>query len=198
MKKFSSFAQAVSLRVLRLFKPISGAIATCVLSLGLATSTLASPITGDPQTNAFGWVPNSTNALNYALLTPGHIGQSTPYVLFNTNAVGSVTLDFFNIAPGLAFFETRIDDIETGVNPHPVVIGDTIHAGGTAVASGASLLGKTFMATNYVGIRLALGGERDFDFDWVRFEVQPAGVPLPGTLALLGLGMIGLAFRRRG
>jgi hypothetical protein len=109
-----------------------------------------------------------------------------------------VTLDFHNLGPGLAFFETRIDDIATGTNAHPVVVGDTIHSGGTAVSSGNVNLGKVFMATNYVDIRLALGGERDWDFDWVRFEVlPPVDVPLPSTLLLMGLGMIGMATARR-
>lgn len=163
-----------------------------VMALGLNLSLHAAPVTGDPQVNAFGWIPNSTNALNYAQQTPGHIGQSTPYVLFNSNSFGQVVLDFFNIAPGLAFFETRIDGVATGVNPHPVVIGDTIHTGGTSVASGNTLLGKVFLATQYVDIRLALGGERDFDFDWVRFEV-----PEPGVLSLFALGFLGLVFGRR-
>ena len=174
-------------------------LGACALSFGLAVAAQAAPITGDPQINAFGWVPNSTNALNYAQQTPGRIGQLAPYVLFSSNTLGSVTLDFFNPATGLAFFETRIDDVETGLNPHPVVVGDTIHTGGTAVSYAANqVLGKTFVATNYVDIRLALGGERDWDFDWVRFEVAQAQVPEPGTMALAGLALFGLAaFRRR-
>lgn len=196
---FKPFTEAVSFKVSRLFRPISTAIAMCALAFGLVTAAHAAPITGDPEGNAFGWTPNSTNALNFAQQTPGRVGQVAPYVLFNSSAIGSVTLDFFNGAGGLAFFETRIDDIATGTNPHPVVIGDTIHSGGTAVSSGGTTLGKSFLATNYVDIRLALGGERDWDFDWVRFEAQPATatVSLPGTLVLFGLGVIGLAAARR-
>jgi hypothetical protein len=32
---------------------------------------------------------------------------------------------------------------------------------------------ETFTANSTVEIRLALGGERDWDFDWVTFEVLP-------------------------
>ena len=48
------------------------------------------------------------------------------------------------------------------------------------------------LSNQYVDIRLALGGERDFDFDWVRFEV-----PEPGVLSLFALGFLGLVFGRR-
>jgi hypothetical protein len=118
-------------------------------------------------------------------------------VLFNSNAVGSVTLDFFNLAPGLAYFETRTDGVDTGGTAHPVVIGDTFHTGGIAVASGTSLLGVILGATSYVDIRLALGGESDFRFDWTRFYV--AAVPLPAGLPLLagGLGLLAVFGIRR-
>lgn len=147
----------------------------------LAASTLVfgAPALADQGTGealAHGaWVPNSTNALNYAQQVPGREGQVAPYVYFSANGPGYVTLDFVNHGPGLAFFETRIDGVQTGATAHPVVPGDTIHAGGTSVASGTGDIGKQFSAAEYVDIRLALGGERDWDFDWTRFYV----VPLP-------------------
>src|SRR5690606_24036641 len=84
---------------------ISAACFTAVFSLGLASTSMAAPITGDPQPPTPGWDANSTNALNYAMLVPDREGQPAPYVLFDSNAAGSVTLDFFNFGPGLAFFE---------------------------------------------------------------------------------------------
>ena len=185
--------------------PVRGMVttlATCALSCGVATVAIAqsTPPTGDPQTNTFGWVPNSTNALNFASQTPGRVGQAAPHVLFSSNAVGSVTLDFFNPAGGLAFFEMRIDGVQTGATAHPVVIGDTIHSGGISVPDGTNVIGQVFNATQHVDIRLALGGERDWDFDWVRFEVLPPlppeppvpAVPVP-TMSAFGLGLIILA-----
>lgn len=167
------------------------------LTLGLAAHANATPITGDPVGNDFGWSPNSTNEQNYNQEVPGRVGQVAPYVLFNSNAPGSVFLDFFNYGSGLAFFETRIDGIATGTTSHPVVDGDTIHSVGTTVKAGTEL-SREFFANSFVDIRLALGGERDYDFDWVRFNVEPASVPEPATFGLLGIGLAGMiAMRRR-
>ncbi len=185
-------------------KSVSRALMAFAFSLGLATASQATPITGDPlPAGPFTWNdggPASTNALNYAMQTPGHIGQTTPHVLFSSNTSGSVILDFFNLAPGVAFFETRIDGIATGGTAHAVVTGDTQHTGGTFLPSGATLLGKTFLASNYVDIRLALGAESDFRFDWTRFEVAAPAASVPesgGTLAMLGLGLAAIGFARR-
>ncbi|MFA7667237.1 MAG: PEP-CTERM sorting domain-containing protein [Burkholderiaceae bacterium] len=171
----------------------------------LSGAAFAAPITGTPIGGTYTWVgvpqgapaPASTNLANYTL---SEDGTARPHVLFSSADIGSVTLDFYNLAAGLAFFEVRIDGVATGSTAHPIVTGDTIHAGGVSVVSGAMSLDRTFSATQYVDIRLALGGEADYRFDWTRFEVLASNdVPLPGTLLLLGLGGLGagLTLRRR-
>ena len=93
--------------------------------------------------------------------------------------------------------EVRLGGVQAGATAHPVVVGDTIHTGGKAVSTGSTLLAQIFGAAQFVDIRLALGGERDWDFDWTRFEVQ--AVPLPGALVLLVSAIAGVGFvgRRR-
>lgn len=93
---------------------------------------------------------------------------------------GTVTLEFVNPTSSLAFFEYRIDGQTVGTRAHPVVIGDVIHPGvcvdGRPVpAPGCSSapVVRTFQATAVVEVRLALGGERDWDFDWTPFAVGP-------------------------
>lgn len=188
-------------------KTLACTITGVALTLISLVSNAVPVDTGDPLgPNSFGWIPNSTNEKNYNKLVPGREGQSAPYVLFNSNAAGSVTLDFYNPGPGQATFEYRIDGIPTGTYPHFVVkdcaaptctLQDTIHQN-IDVITMTNELNQTYAATNYVDIRLALGGERDWDFDWVRFDVAP--VPVPAAVWLFGsglLGLVGIARRKK-
>ena len=102
---------------------------------------------------------------------------------------GQITLYFSNLAAGFAFFEIRIDGVPTGSTNHPVVIGDKIHTGGVGVASGTTT-SNTFFANSTVDVRLALGGEADYRFDWTRhLTLLPSRSPLRcgGGLALMGV-----------
>ena len=165
------------------------AIAMVVLSLALfASAASANTITGDPLAadpskpwNDGG--PLSSNADNYALV------NSRPYVLlFDDNTPGEITLEFVNKGPGLAFFEYRIDGVQTGASAHPVVMNDTIHSG-IGISQGGANRVETFFANSTVDIRLALGGEEDYRFNWTRFDVAPAPLPASacGGIALFGL-----------
>lgn len=186
-------------------QPIITLVAAVVLSIAMV-GVAAAQGTGEPLSHG-AWTPSgsSTNALNYAKQVPVRPGQSAPYVLFNSNGPGTLTLDFYNHAPGLAAFEYRIDGEQAGTTEHPVVgAPDTIHPI-VAVATQTEELGRTFNATSYVDIRLALGGERDWDFDWVRFTVLPLppadAKPVPAlsqwSLLLLSGMLAGLAVWRR-
>jgi hypothetical protein len=127
--------------------------------------------TGDPLT-AGAHTFASTNALNET--------GDLPHVLFEAVGVEQVTLKFVNNTNSLAFFEVRIDgEVLTSGSAHPVVLGDFIYPGGICVDGRATPAAgcvagpelRTFSAGATVDIRLALGGERDWDFDWTRFYV---------------------------
>mgnify|MGYP001256357999 CR=1 FL=1 len=102
-----------------------------------------------------------------------------PHVNLVSAGLTSVTLEFVNPTASLAFFEYRIDGEAAGTTPHPVVIGDVIHPGvcvdgrpAPAPACSSDSIVRTFEATDLVEVRLALGGERDWDFDWTPFPVR--------------------------
>ncbi|PWJ12106.1 VPLPA-CTERM sorting domain-containing protein [Jannaschia seohaensis] len=172
-----------------------GAVFSALFTAAAAAATITGTPSADPSP---GWAPNSTNLLNSLSQTPGRVGQVAPHVLLSSTGIGSVTLDFFNLgSAGLAFFEIRYDGVQTGTTAHPVVPNDTIHTGGIAVSAGTSGLGLTFFANETVDVRLALGGERDFDFDWTTFNVAPVPVPAALPLLLAGIGALGLVARRR-
>lgn len=121
----------------------------------------------------------STNEQNRDKEVPGREGQDAPHVNQLSVGIGEVELEFVNMAPGLAFFEYRIDgEVLTSGTPHPLndpafpYIHDDFIYPGVAVNSGNTET-MTFEANEKVEVRLALGGERDWDFDWVTFEVLP-------------------------
>lgn len=131
--------------------------------------------------------------------------NNKPYVEFVSHTYDSITLNFVNNTNSQAFFEVRIDEIPVDnsrpLHPNPCKIGtdplhsscnnraylgenERIYPGGISVDNRASadpkesLVTKTFQVNNKVEIRLALGGERSWDFNWVTFNVNtPYPVP---------------------
>lgn len=120
-----------------------------------------------------------------------------PHVNLVEATSGTVTLEFVNDTNSLAFFEYRIDGealSEGTEHPNPCVIGEdvegspcfgraymdadeVIYPGVTADGRDEDepvVVEETFDASEKVEIRLALGGERDWDFDWTTFEVEAA------------------------
>ena len=121
----------------------------------------------------------STNDQNRDKQVPGREGQDAPHVNLIQAGEDFVELEFVNNTNSLAFFEYRIDGEEiTGGTPHPVVTGCFIYPGVTVDGRGIDepvIVNRTFEANSKVEIRLALGGERDWDFDWTEF--LPLGPP---------------------
>lgn len=134
----------------------------------------------------------STNLLNSQSSPP----KQLPYV-FATDSMAPVgttagSIDFTFVGPyaGIAYFEYRLDGAAAGSTTHPVVPADTIHSGVYVGTLGT--VDQTLTAFNYIDVRLALGGERDWDFGWTRFDVpegQAAPIPVPGA-AVAGLGLL--------
>ena len=104
-----------------------------------------------------------------------------PHVNLVSTGPGTVTLEFVNPTNSVAFFEYRIDGQTVGTTPHPVVDGDVIHPGicvdgrNNPPPTGCftDSTEETFEGDSMVEVRLALGGERDWDFDWTSFAVGP-------------------------
>lgn len=103
-----------------------------------------------------------------------------PHVNLVSEGPGTVTLEFVNPTYWLAFFEYRIDGETVGSTDHPIVTGDVIHPGvcvegdvDFAPPCEPDVITRTFSADATVEVRLALGGERDWDFDWTAFAVGP-------------------------
>ncbi len=139
-----------------------------VLSTATATLTLLVVL----ASAAFAYTFPSTNAANAA--TAGSADE-LPWVEQTDVGAGWVELTFHKAYVGLSFFEYRIDGVVLDGNEHPIVIGDVIYPGVCVANSGACPSGITrqFQASSTVEIRLALGGERDWDFDWTPFRVDP-------------------------
>jgi Calx-beta domain len=112
-----------------------------------------------------------------------------PHVDLVSTGPGNVTLRFVNPRSTATSFEYRIDGQTVGSTPHPVVIGDVIYPGvcvdGRPIpipGCSAGTTVRTLPASATVEIRLALGGERDWDFDWTPFAVGPKNeCGTPGT-----------------
>ena len=92
---------------------------------------------------------------------------------------GTITLEFVNPTYWLAYFEYRIDGVEVAVLPVHGYL-DDVQYPGVCVEGDVDYLGcepdvitLTFPANAMVEVRLALGGETDWFFDWTTFYVVP-------------------------
>jgi hypothetical protein len=113
-------------------------------------------------------------AYDYPSTNDANRTAGLPHVNVVSSGVGEVTLDFVNDTNSLAFFEYRIDGVVVSSGtPHPVVIGEYIYPGVSVDSRNIAtpvVVTRTLAAAETVEVRLALGGERDWDFNWVTFE----------------------------
>ncbi|MWG35636.1 hypothetical protein [Halomarina oriensis] len=132
----------------------------------LGTATMLGVGTAASQTS---YSFPSTNANNRA--------NGFPYVELVEDGNCEVTLRFVNGTNSLAYFEYRIDGVTpaAATSPHPVVTGSVIYPGVSVDGRGDPapvVATETLAAAELVEVRLALGGERDWDFDWTPFAVD--------------------------
>jgi hypothetical protein len=163
------------------------------LATALASLTMILAPTG--SAGAAQYVFPSTNEANR--------DAGLPHVNEVSKGPGTVTLEFVNPTGALAFFEYRIDGKREGTQRHPVVQGDVIHPGvcvegdvDFAPPCEPDVIVRTFSAKATVEVRLALGDERDWDFDWTEFAVGPT-VPASKAECKQG-GWADFGFRNQG
>ncbi len=156
------------------------AFAACDSPVELADGPPATVLTATDNTTTGEALSPTSSAYAFPSTNEANYQNGHPHVVFTDVDVGQVTFTFVNETNSLAFFEVRIDgEVLTSGNAHDVITGDFVYPGvcvdnraGTTVCGGQqSSKTMTFAAGQTVDVRLALGGERDWDFDWTRFYV---------------------------
>ncbi len=115
---------------------------------------------------------NGTNPIR-----PGVIG---PHVNLVEAGVGYVILEFNMPEPYTACFEYRTDgdtSQASGSNYNPGIT-DGLYP--FYCVTGPDTRAETIYANEYVEVRSVFGGERDWDFNWTRFDVEPASTAVGG------------------
>lgn len=123
------------------------------------------------------YIYNSTNELNKTKQTPGHIGQNAPFVqLVSLDALtNKITVNFKNPTTYNVGYEVRLDG-EASLTPNtphynpwlPDYLYRVVYPG-----SGTHDTNRSYTVSHYLEVRSTFGSERDFDFDWVRYEIIP-------------------------
>ena len=134
-----------------------------------------------PFTVGEDYVFPSTNAINTA--------NGFPHVTEVSKGIGTVTLQFVNPTNSLAAFEYRIDGNSSTTAPTPSSPATSSTTPSASTDAPTRLRHQPrppepSPPTALVEIRLALGGERDWDFDWTPFTVgRPtcSRAPTPST-----------------
>lgn len=188
-ENFSSFASGSNAPLNLNFPGSAGNITGQLLGVGSVLSVGA-------NTNSAGRY-NTTGA-DAATSTAGNIwvGSGTFGITFNSpiSAFGFYGTDIGDFDGQVTVTLTDVNDVDT-----LLVVQNTING------NNASLLFWGFIDTNVAYKSIAFGntnaGTDIFGFDDMivgdRDQVVPPGVPTPGALALVGLGLLGLGAARR-
>ncbi|MFN3188578.1 MAG: hypothetical protein ACK42D_03515 [Candidatus Paceibacteria bacterium] len=179
---------------------------TYTISVQAATSTdVGSPATIQVIVEE----PAQATLDNFPSTNSENRDANRPHVNFVSATPDSITLEFRNDTNSQAFFEIRTDgvvaDSSRPLHYNPCKIGneplnsacnglrylsedERYYAGGVSVdnrtnqgAAATSTVVMTFSATDTIEVRLALGGERSWDFNWVQFDVTEPPAPKPQT-----------------
>ena len=132
---------------------------------------------GISVTSVFAYTFPSTNEDNKNGTNTARPGVIGPYVNLVNKGIGEVTLEFVMPQTYLGCFEYRSDGEPSqygNIYPHPVIEGDYYYY--YLCISNTSET-RTFYADEFVEVRSAFGGERDWDFDWTKFYVESLAVP---------------------
>lgn len=155
MKRLTLFPVIVSFALLACDNPVN-VPEEPIATVSLNTNTP----TGDPQAGMSDVFP-STNEINQT--------NGWAHVLFVDVGVEQVTLDFISTRPFASCFEFRIDDAAATApaNPNPEITNGLW----PFTCQNNSSAEITFLAHEYVDVRLGFGAEKDERFDWTRFYV---------------------------
>ncbi len=182
-------------------RTLSRTLAGVALALGMAASAQATLVTMDFSSGV--WDGNYNYSEDGFRIKPQVNDHFENYSgVFNWHdgsgniAPNVLRLDFAN-GSGAAFAAMSVQIVNLTVGAGGIVFRDSF--GNQRVATSTGLFNLNFLNTTYLEFQVLNTGNNDYpiSIDNLVLNTQPQGVPAPGTLALLGLGLLGLASRRR-
>ncbi|TPG57689.1 PEP-CTERM sorting domain-containing protein [Roseomonas nepalensis] len=193
-----------------MFRTVAGA----TLALGLATAAQAAPITVDPGSLSSNGQVTAVFVYRDAADTSVLTRSGSPNVIFNngSDAIGTtvnlgsvngiVTFTLTNQATG-ASFSTGVRDSGAGGDGfyHAVYTTNFSSLGvGALSAAAAAAVAQLPGPVTYVGFEDLRDGDYDYNdliFAFSPVVAVPTSVPEPASLAVFGMGLLGLGLARR-
>jgi hypothetical protein len=133
-----------------------------------ACESVTAPYDGSPQFQGTGVALHEVNTVTPST-NDANADKGWAHVLYVSNDIGQVTLDFISTRSFASCFEYRVDDVApAGTANYNADITDGLWA---FYCVNNSTRTETISAQQYVDIRMVFGAERDERFDWTRFYV---------------------------